>query len=134
VLRVVLVAALAGLVLAGCGVRTTKPFTAAGTAPCLRDKGFTQVTTSFTKVGFVAGNAENGGLVAKPPSGNELTIAFAADEDSVASVEQAFRRFAPPKLRPHIGDIMSSVRNAVLVWTITPDPDESDTATRCLKP
>ena len=29
---------------------------------------------------------------------------------------------------------MMTNRNAVLVWTITPKPDELDTAERCLKP
>ena len=62
-----------------------------------------------------------------------LTIAFTADPDSVDSTEAAFKSHAPKSLRPHISDIMSSNRNAVLVWTVTPTGDEADAATRCLR-
>ena len=47
---------------AGCGSGTSKPYTAAGTAPCLRTNGFTKVSTDPANVGFVAGFADNGGL------------------------------------------------------------------------
>jgi len=63
-----------------------------------------------------------------------LTIAFTADSASVGSTEAAFRSHAPKSLRPHMSDIMQTNRNAVLVWTITPVPDELDAAQRCLKP
>ena len=133
-LRFVVVLSALAVLAAGCGVRNNKPFTAAGSAPCFREKGFTGVTTEPSKVGFVAATSENGGLRASSPSGNTLTIAFAADADSVAQTEQSVRRFAPDKLRPHLRDIMTTNRNAVLVWTVTPDPGEADTANRCLKP
>jgi hypothetical protein len=129
---VVLLAALAVLA-AGCGVRNSKPYTAAGSKDCFVDKGFREVTTAPAKVGFIAGFAENGGLRATSPSGNVLTIAFTASEESTASTEQAFRSRAPKSLRPHMSDIMRVERNAVLVWTITPDPGEYDTARRCLR-
>jgi hypothetical protein len=125
----VLVACLA----AGCGVRNSKPFTAAATAPCLAKNGFTGVTTKPAAVGFIAGFAEHGGIRAASASGNVLTIAFTADSDSVASTEEAFKTHAPAALRPHISDIMQTSRNAVLVWTITPKPEEADAASRCLK-
>jgi hypothetical protein len=119
---------------AGCGGSSVqKAYTAQGTAPCLRDKGFTQVSTNAAKVGFIAGFAENGGVRAKAKDGNVLTIAFAADDTAgVASTEKAFTRFAPPKLRPHINDIMESEGNAVLVWTITPTTTELDDVKSCL--
>ena len=119
---------------AGCGGGGgSKSFTAAGTAPCLRDKGFTRVTTDPAKVGFIAGFAENGGLRATGSNGNVLTIAFAADDSAgVASTEQAFRLHAPAKLRPHINDIMSSDGNAVMVWTVTPTSTQLDTVKSCL--
>jgi hypothetical protein len=63
-----------------------------------------------------------------------LTIAFTADADSTGPTEQAFRAHAPKGLRPHMSDIMQTNRNAVLVWTTTPDPAELDTTSRCLKP
>jgi hypothetical protein len=122
------------LLAAGCGVRTTKPFTAKGTVGCLRSNGFTRVTTNPAQVGFIAGFADNGGIKATSAMGNVLTIAFTADADSTASTEQAFRSHAPKSLRPHMSDILQTNRNAVLVWTTTPDPGELDAATRCLKP
>ena len=122
------------LLAAGCGVRTSKPFTAKGTAGCLRSHGFTGVTTNPGRVGFIAGFAVNGGVRARSALGNMLTIAFTADADSTGSTEQAFRSHAPKRLRPHMSDIMQTNRNAVLVWTTTPDPGELDAVTRCLKP
>ena len=125
--------ALVALVAAGCGVRNSRPFTATASAPCLRSNGFTGVTTNPGKVGFVAGFADFGGIRAMSATGNVLTIAFSASPDSVASTEAAFKSHAPKSLRPHISDIMSTNRNAVLVWTTTPTGDEADAATRCLK-
>ena len=122
------------LLAAGCGVRTSKPFTAAGTSGCLRSHGFTQVTTNPGKVGFIAGFADLGGLRATSPTRNVLTIAFTADASSTGDTEDAFRAHAPKRLQGHITDIMSTNRNAVLVWTITPRSDELDTVNRCLEP
>ena len=121
------------LLAAGCGVRNSKPFTAAASASCLRDNGFTQVTTSPVRVGLIAAFAEHGGLRATAPSGDVVTIAFTTSPDTVASTEEAFRNHAPRALRPHLSDVMSANRNAVLVWTTTPDPDELDTTNRCLR-
>lgn len=122
------------LLAAGCGVRTSKPFTAAGSAGCLKTHGFTGVTTDPLKIGFIAAFADKGGISAISPLGNHLTIAFTADADSTGSTEQNFRARAPKSLRPHMSDIMQTNRNAVLVWTTTPDPAELDTTSRCLKP
>ena len=131
--RTIGIAFAVALLAAGCGVRTTKPFTAKGTAGCLRSNGFTGVTTNPGQVGFIAGFADNGGVRATSATGNVLTIAFTAGPDSVPSTEAAFKSHAPKSLRPHISDIMSSNRNAVLVWTVTPKGDEADAATLCLK-
>ena len=119
---------------AGCGARSSKPFTAAGSAACFTKKGFTQVTTDQAKVGFIAGFAANGGLRATAGGNNILTVAFAEDEASAPSTEKAFRRFAPPKLRPRMADIMEAERNAVLVWTVTPSAQELADAKGCLHP
>ena len=131
--RLGILLAVAALV-AGCGVRSSKPFTAKSTAPCLKTNGFTGVTTKPTDVGFIAGFADKGGIRASSPSGNVLTIAFTADAASVGSTEEAFRSHAPKSLRPHMSDIMRTERNAVLVWTVSPTADEYDVARRCLKP
>jgi hypothetical protein len=121
-------------VVAGCGVRNSKPFTAKGTVGCLKSHAFTRVTTNPALVGFIAGFADNGGIRAASPSRNNLTIAFTDSPDTVKSTEDAFRSHAPKSLRPHMADIMMTNRNAVLVWTITPKPDELDAAQRCLAP
>jgi len=127
------VLAAVALVAAGCGVRNSKPFTASASASCLRDQGFPQVTTNPDRIGLIAAFAEHGGLRATTPSGNVVTIAFTASPDAVASTEEAFRNHAPQSLREHLSDVMSANRNAVLVWTTTPDPDELDTTSRCLR-
>ena len=129
-----LVLALLVIVAAGCGARSSKPFTAAGTQACIAKKGFTEVTTSRLKVGFIAGFAENGGLRAKAPDGNVLTIAFTADAKSADSTKQAFRDHAPPKLRPRMNDIMESQGNAVLVWTVSPTATQLADVEGCLHP
>jgi hypothetical protein len=132
-LPLILAAAALAVVAAGCGARSNKPYTAAGTAACMAKKGFTKVTTNPVKVGFIAGFAENGGLKATSHDRNVLTIAFAAnDTTGVESTKQAFRAHAPAKLRPHIDDIMESQGNAVLVWTVTPAPAELADAEGCL--
>jgi hypothetical protein len=122
------------LLVAGCGVRNSKPFTAQGSVSCLKAHAFTRVTTNPGLVGFIAGFADHGGIRAASPSGNILTIAFTGSADSVKSTEDAFRSHAPKSLQPHMSDIMMTSRNAVLVWTTTPKPDELDTAQRCLAP
>jgi hypothetical protein len=122
------------LLAAGCGARTSKPFNAEGSAGCLKTRGFASVTTDPLKVGFIAAFADRGGISAISPLGNHLTVAFAADADSTGPTEQNFRARAPKSLRPHMSDIMQTNRNAVLVWTTTPDPAELDTVNRCLKP
>jgi hypothetical protein len=134
VARTVGIALAVALLAAGCGVRTTKPFTAKGTAGCLKSHGFTGVTTNPGQVGFIAGFADNGGIKARSAMGNVVTIAFTADAGSTSSTEQAFRSHAPKSLRPHMSDIMQTNRNAVLVWTTTPDPGELAAATGCLAP
>jgi hypothetical protein len=133
VTRRFLIVAGVALVAAGCGVRNSTPFTAKASAACLRSHGFDRVTTNPRKVGFVAAFADKGGLEARSPTGNVLTIAFAESPDATSTTEQAFRLHAPPSLRPHLSDIMSVSRNAVLVWTITPKSDELDTVNRCLR-
>ncbi len=122
------------LLATGCGVRTSKPYTAKGTAPCLREKGFTNVSTSPAKIGFIASVAANGGLIATGTNGNKLTIAFTDSADDVSDTQDSFRRFAAPQYRLHMADIMETDRNAVLVWTVTPDSQDLDAAKRCLQP
>ena len=116
----------------GCGSKSAAQYTAPGTAKCLRDKGFTHVTTDRHKVGFIAGVAENGGIKAAAPSGNVLTIAFAQNATDAPSTKQAFRDNASPFYKKHMSDIMESQQNAVLVWTTAPSQDLLNTVLACL--
>jgi len=133
VLRVIVLAAICAIVVAGCGGGGSPTYTAAATAPCLQDNGFTSVTTKAAKVGFIASFATHGGLFANAPGGNGLTIAFAADETDAASTESAYRKHAPASLRPHLNDVMESQGNAVLVWTVSPSAHQLSTALGCLR-
>ena len=133
-LSIVLVLVPLALLAAGCGARSSAPYTAAGTAECLTSKGFTGVTTAPAKVGFIAGFADNGGIRATAPGGNVLTIAFAGDTAGAAQTEQAFRAHATPFYKRHMHDIMETQRNAVLVWTTSPSQDLLSTALGCLAP
>jgi hypothetical protein len=132
-LSLVLVVSLA-LVAAGCGARSSKPYTAAGTVACLKSKGFTGLTTNPVKVGFIAGFADNGGILAMAPGVNRnvVTIAFAGDTAGAAQTESAFKAHATPFYRRHMGDIMESQRNAVLVWQTSPTQQQIDDALGCL--
>jgi hypothetical protein len=122
-------------VAAGCGARSSKPFTAKGTIDCLKNKGFRGVTSNASQIGLIAAFAENGGIKATAADGNTVTIAFAADDgDSLDSTEKAFKTHAPPALRPHISDVLRTNRNAVMVWTTTPSSDDDGAVQGCLKP
>ncbi|HYA09868.1 MAG TPA: hypothetical protein VEG24_09745 [Gaiellaceae bacterium] len=133
-MRALALLVLAGLALVatGCGARSSAPYTATGTAKCLTSKGFTDVTTNPVKVGFIAGFADNGGLLATAPGGNVLTIAFAGDTAGAAQTETAFRAHATPFYKRHMADIMESKRNAVLVWTTAPTQQQINDAMGCL--
>jgi hypothetical protein len=121
----------AGLLLAGCSSGEPSTFKSGPTARCLAGNGY-RVTTDDAKVGVVAANAPNGGLLAREP-GNALTIAFAQDSDDAIKTAAAVKRFAPKKLRPHITDVMRTQKNAVLLWTVTPPQDELNKVFACLK-
>ena len=130
----VLVLVALAVVAAGCGARSSKPFTAKASAPCLKQKGFTQVSTTGAKLPFIARFADNGGLAATAPDGNEVTVAFTASPDEVDSTGQAFRKNAPPILRAHFSDVLRSSRNAVIVWTTSPSDADESALTGCLTP
>ena len=121
----------AALLLAGCSSGEPSTFKAGPTAKCLEKNGY-QVTTDDAKVGVLAANAPNGGLLATEP-GNAITIAFAQDSDDGIKTAAAVKRFAPKKLRPHIGDVMRIQKNAVLLWTVSPPQDELNKVFACLK-
>src|SRR5207244_7949585 len=47
------------ILVAGCGVRSSKPFTAKGSASCLTAHAFTRVTTNPAAAGFIARSEEH---------------------------------------------------------------------------
>ncbi|HET7566548.1 MAG TPA: hypothetical protein VFJ91_01035 [Gaiellaceae bacterium] len=118
----------------GDGGSSSDAYTASGTAPCLKQQGFTGVTTAADKVGFIAGFADHGGLKATSSDGNTVVIAFTKDESSVAGTKRAFTRQAGKPYRNHMRDIMQSQGNAVLVWATSPGQQTLDLALGCLKP
>ena len=131
---VLAVLAVLALLAAGCGARSNTPYTAKGTLGCLKAKQFTDATSAPIQVGFIAGFAANGGIKATSPNGNVVTIAFTDNEAAVAGTEKAFKLHAPKALRSHIGDVMRSNRNAVIVWTTTPASDDETKVEGCLAP
>jgi hypothetical protein len=124
---------LLALLAAGCGARSSKPFTAKGTIGCLKAKGFT-VTTDPIEVGFIAAFADNGGARATSQTGNVVTIAFTKDETTVDDTVKAFKAHASAALRPHFNDVLRTNRNAVMVWTTTPTSDDDTKVQGCLAP
>jgi hypothetical protein len=130
--RLAAVLVLVLMVAAGCGAGSAKPFTAANTTACLKEKGFTKVTRDPTKIGFIAAFAENGGLQARAADGNVVTMAFAADEVGAKSTQVAFKNRASAFYKKRIADVMQSDRNAVMVWQTTPTQEQIDAAKGCL--
>ena len=119
------------LLLSACGSSAEKPFLPGPTAACLRQHDFEASTSKG--VPLVETAAANGGLRASPPGGgNTLVVGFAADEQGAADLRRTIRRLAPAKLRAHLSDIVSSSRNAVLVWTVSPTQEQQQTVLGCL--
>ena len=135
-LAALLALAALAVVAAGCGGAgsgsANATYTAKGTVPCLRTKGFEKVTTKAAKLGLIAAAATNGGIRATAKSGNVVTIAFTGGSDSVAGTERAFKRFAKGVYKDHLRDVLRTQGNAVLVWTVTPKPGELNDALACL--
>ena len=89
------------------------------------------MTSDPARLGVVEKSAARGGLLVHHP-GNAIRIAFGLNADDVPGIESGFRRFAPPKLRPHITDVMRTNKNVVFLWTVTPPQEEIDDVYGCL--
>ena len=129
-MRLPILVLLAALLVAGCNTEPSV-YKAAPTAKCLRKHGY-HVVTERAKLGVVEGHAANGGLIAFHP-GNAIRVAFGESSDAAAGIEHGFRVFAPPKLRPHIDDVLRTQKNAVFLWTVTPPQEQINEAFACLK-
>jgi hypothetical protein len=121
-----LVAALA----AGCNTEPSA-YKPGPTGKCLRDKLQYDVITDPAQLGVVERSAARGGLLHHP--GNAVRIAFGQNADDVPGIESGFRRFAPPKLRRHIDDVLRTNKNVVFLWTVTPPQEEINSVFGCLK-
>ena len=122
-----LVAALA----AGCNTEPAA-YKPEPTGKCLRDKLHYLVITDPALLGVVEGSAARGGLLVHHP-GNAIRIAFGLNADDVPGIESGFRRFASPKLRRHIDDVLRTNKNVVFLWTVTPPQEEINAVFGCLK-
>jgi hypothetical protein len=129
--HLVAAAAFVALAAAGCGSNAAKVYHVDPTAACLRDAGY-RVRTDAENLGVVAAAAPLGSLRGSQP-GNTVTVSFGNDHREALNIAGLYRKFAPRKLRPHIDDVMEIQKNAVLLWTITPPPDDHDKVVGCLK-
>lgn len=124
VARVVPVAGV--LVLAGCGGDPS--FDLGPTRACLRNAG---VEVDTAGIGVVASTAQGGALHASFP-GNEVTVAFGQDDEDADQTERAYRRFAPPRLRAKLPNVLKRRRNVVMLWGVSPSPQDEATVVGCL--
>jgi hypothetical protein len=118
-------------VAASCGNPVHSHYGAKPTAACLRKLGYT-VNTNAAQLGPVEDSATEGALLAKEP-GNAVRITFSADHKQAGNIMAAYHRFTPRKIRKHLTDVLSSQKNATLLWTITPPPEEMQRVSGCLK-
>jgi hypothetical protein len=116
---------------AGCGNPVHTHYGVKGTAACLKKLGYT-VNTNAAQLGVVEDSATEGALLAKEP-GNAVRITFSADHAQAVNIMAAYHKFVPRRVRKHLGDVLSSQKNATLLWTITPPPEEMQRVLGCLK-
>jgi hypothetical protein len=116
---------------AGCGNPVHSHYGVKATAACLRKLGYT-VNTHLGPRNVVENSAAEGALLAKEP-GNAVRITFSSDHGQAVNIMAAYHLFAPQPMRAHLGDVLSSQKNATLLWTITPPADEMQRVLGCLK-
>jgi hypothetical protein len=119
------------VLLAACGNPVHSHYSVKQTAPCLRKLGY-EVDTDAASLGPVEASAAEGALRAKE-KGNALVITFAEDASGARNLEAGYRRFVGKRLRGHLRDVMSSQKNVVLLWTITPPEAEMNRVLGCLR-
>ena len=126
----VLAALAVTLIASGCGgARQPETYKLVPTKTCLEDAN---VRVSTRGVDFVASTALGGALNAKF-RGNEVTLAFGDSPDAAERTERAYRRFAPDRLKPKIDDVLRRERNVVLLWAVSPSPEQQRTVVDCLR-
>jgi hypothetical protein len=116
---------------AGCGNPVHSHYGVKATAACLRKLGYT-VNAHAAQVGTIENSATEGALKATEP-GNAVRITFSQNHGQAVNIMAAYHKFVPEPLRSHLGDVLSSQKNATLLWTITPPADEMQRVLGCLK-
>jgi hypothetical protein len=116
---------------AGCGNPVHKHYSVNETASCLRKLGYS-VNTNAPQLGPVEESATEGALVASE-TGNAVRMTFSQDHAQAQNILQAYHSFAPKRLRKHLADVLSSQKNATLLWTVTPPADEMERVRDCLR-
>jgi hypothetical protein len=125
--RLLLLAALAVVLAAGCGSTAAKIYNDAKTVHCLRAK---QV-----KVGrppapdFVATTAPGGSFRARLMD-NAVTVAFGDTIQSAQNIAQAYVTFHARNVG--INDVLHQVGNAVMLWHVHPSDADISLVQGCL--
>jgi hypothetical protein len=125
-LAALLVTVAAMVVAAGCG--GTTQYTLEATRACLKDGGLHVRPAPADD--FVASTALNGAMNVKFLD-NQVTLAFGEDEAEAARLAKAYRRFKGKNIG--IESALEELKNAVLIWAITPPNGERGAVHACLK-
>jgi hypothetical protein len=126
-LAALLVATAAGTIATGCG--GTSSYTLDATRECLRDTSGVRVRRPPPS-DFVASTALGGAVNVKFPD-NQVTIAFGEDEAEAERLAMAYRRFRGENVG--IESALQEQKNVVMVWGVTPAPEQRGTVEGCLK-
>jgi hypothetical protein len=124
----VLVLSGGALALFGAGCGGTKSYSLGKTKSCLAQAKGVRLSS---RVDFVADTALGGAVVVKLPSTNQVTLAFALDQDETDRLAGAYRRFRGKNIG--IEDVLRPDHNAVLLWKAHPTEQDISTVKGCLK-
>jgi hypothetical protein len=113
------------LLAAGCGGITS--YSLGKTKACLAQEQHVRLSS---RVDFIADTALGGAVVAKLPSHNQVTIAFALDQDETDRLAGAYRRFHGRNIG--IEDVLRPDHNAVLLWKAHPSEKDISSVNGCL--
>ena len=124
-------AALAAVVVAGCGSGSagSTVYTRAATKQCIETK---LGIHSFPSVGsdFVASTASNGAFRVRLPD-NAVTILFGQSPEEANNLADAYRRFRGKNVG--VEDVLRTKNNAVMLWQLHPSTDDETRIEDCLR-
>jgi len=121
------VVAAAVLVGAGCG--GTKHYALDASRDCLRKESGLRVRPAPAS-DFIASTAIGGAMNVRFDD-NQVTLAFSQDSDQADNIAKAYRRFRGKDIG--IESALEEVANVVMVWAITPNPQQKGLIHGCLK-